>query len=174
MVTADGYFKGMHEDISWHKVDAEVNEYITDQLRTADTLLFGRKTYTVMEDFWPREEAFKEDPAVAEMMARYLKIVISTTLEKTNWNNTRLINRNVPEEVQKLKQEPGKNLFIFGSAALSELLMHHHLIDEFRLMVNPVTLGAGISLFKNTPMDLQLLKAKVFGNGNILLCYFPK
>ena len=173
MVTADGYFEGMHEDISWHKVDEEVNEFITAQLRTTDTLLFGRKTYMVMENFWPREEAFKEDPAVAEMMGDYLKIIFSTTMQKTGWKNTRLVNRNAVEEVEKLKKETGKDLFIFGSAELSNLLIQHRLIDEFRLMINPVILGNGRPLFKHRYVNLQLLKARVFGNGNVLLCYIP-
>ena len=166
MVTADGFFEGMHGDISWHKVDEEVNEYITTQLRTTDTLLFGRKTYQVMEDFWPGEEAFKQDPAVA-------KIIFSTTMQKTGWKNTRLVNRNAVEEVEKLKNLPGKDLFIFGSAELSHLLIQHQLIDEFRLMINPVILGNGRPLFKNRHVNLQLIKARVFGNGNVLLSYMP-
>ena len=173
MVTADGFFEGMHGDISWHKVDEEVNEYITTQLRTTDTLLFGRKTYQVMEDFWPGEEAFKQDPAVAKMMGDYLKIIFSTTMQKTGWKNTRLVNRNAVEEVEKLKNLPGKDLFIFGSAELSHLLIQHQLIDEFRLMINPVILGNGRPLFKNRHANLQLTKASVFGYGNVLLSYMP-
>ena len=173
MVTTDGYFEGMQGDISWHKVDEEVNEFITEQLRTTDTLLFGRRTYQVMEDFWPTEEAFRQDPAVAEMMGNYLKIIFSTTLQKTGWKNTRIINRNAVEEIEKLKKMPGKDMFIFGSAELSQLLIQHQLIDEFRLMLNPVILGMGNPLFKKKHLDLQLIKVKVFGNGNVLLCYLP-
>lgn len=174
MVTADGYFEGMHEDITWHKVDEEVNEYITDQLRTADTLLFGRKTYKVMEDFWTSAEAIEQDPAVAEMMGNCLKVIFSTTLQKTGWKNTRLVHSYAVEEIEKIKKLTGKNIFIFGSAELSNLLMQHQLIDEFRLMINPVVLGNGKPLFKNRHVDLHLIKAKVFGNGNVLLCYIPK
>lgn len=173
MITADGYFEGIEEDISWHKVDKEVNDFFTDQLRSTDTLLFGRKTYQVMEDFWPGETAFKEDPVVAEMMGDYLKIIFSTNLKNTNWKNTRLVNNNAVLEVEKLKKETGKDLFIFGSAEISDLLIEHHLIDEFRLMINPVIIGNGKPLFKNRHIDLQLIKAKVFGNGNVLLCYIP-
>lgn len=173
MVTIDGYFEGMHGDIRWHKVDEEVNEYFIDQLRTSDTLLFGRRTYMVMEDYWDSEAAMQEDPVVTEMMGNYLKIIFSTTLQKTGWKNTRIINRNAVEEIEKLKAMAGKDIFIFGSAELSHLLAQHQLIDEFRLMINPVILGNGIPLFKKKHLELQLKKAKVFGNGNVLLCYIP-
>ncbi len=173
MVSADGYFEGMHEDTSWHKLDEEVNNYMTDQLRTADTLLLGRKTYKVLEDFWATPEAFKQNPAVAEMMGNYLKIIFSTTLQKTSWKNTRLVHSYAVEEVEKIKNETGKEVLIFGSAELSNLLLQHQLIDEFRLMINPVILGSGKPLFKNKHVGLHLIKVKVFGNGNVLLSYIP-
>ena len=94
-------------------------------------------------------------------------------MQKTGWKNTRLVNRNAVEEVEKLKNLPGKDLFIFGSAELSHLLIQHQLIDEFRLMINPVILGNGRPLFKNRHVNLQLIKARVFGNGNVLLSYMP-
>lgn len=173
MVTADGYFKGHGEDINWHRVDQEVNEYIIEQLRTGDTFLFGRKTYTLMEDYWTGEDAFRDDPVVTELMRDHLKIIISNTLKSTNWKNTRLVSDHIIEEVQQLKKSPGKIIFLCGSGELSELLLHHGLIDEIRLIINPVTLGAGVPLFKNSKLNLQLLKAKVFGNGNIMLDYIP-
>ena len=174
MLSAEGFFTGAREDLSWHKVDKEVNEFMADQLQTADTLLFGKKTYQLMEDFWPTEEAFRQDPVIAQMMGDYLKIVFSSSLEKTSWNPTRLVQANAIEEVQKLKNTPGKDLIIFGSAALSNLLLQHQLIDELRLMINPVVLGQGKPFFTNLRLNLQLIKARVFGNGNVLLSYILK
>jgi len=172
MITLDGYFEGRNEDISWHRVDEEVNEFIVEQMKTADTLLFGRKTFKVMEDFWPTEQAFKLDPATAGMMSSCTKIVFSTTQKNTPWENTRWLQVNVAEEVKKLKEQQGKNIFVFGSAELCKTLIKNNLIDEFRMMIHPVTLGKGKPFF-HTKMNLQLLRTKVFGNGNILLCYRP-
>lgn len=173
MLTSDGYYKGQNEDISWHKVDKEVNEFIIEQTKTTDTLLFGKKTYKVMEDFWPTKEAHKQDPEIASMMSKYMKIICSTTLEKTNWKNTKLIKENVIDEVKKLKNQPGKDIFVLGSGDLCKTLIQHHLIDEFRLMIHPVALGNGNPFF-HAKLELQLLKTKVFGNGNVLLYYRPE
>ena len=172
MITADGYFEGQDADISWHKVDKEVNEFIIEQMKTTDTLLFGRKTFEVMENYWPTEEAIAEDPITAELMSSYLKIVFSTVREKSEWENTKFFNRNLTGEIKKLKGQEGKSIFISGSADLCRTLIKDNLIDEFRLMINPVILGKGDPFFYSK-INLQLLKVKVFGNGNVLLCYQP-
>lgn len=170
MVTADGYFEGQRKDISWHRVDEEVNEFMIAQLKTAGLLLFGRKTFEVMEGFWPSESAFEQNPEVAGMMKSYTKIVFSTTREKTTWENTKWYKENAAEEVDQMKRQESKNIFVFGSATLCKVLIKNNLIDEFRLMVNPVTLGKGRPFFYRK-ISLALLKTKVFGNGNVLLCY---
>lgn len=175
MLSLDGYFEGTHEDISWHHVDDEFNEFAIEQIKEADAILFGRKTYELMAGYWPTPAAIKDDPVVAGLMNSYPKIVFSTTLKEAKWNNTRLIRDNIEREVQQLRRQPGKNLFVFGSADLSAALWQMGLIDEFRIMINPVVLGKGNPFFKNTrdKMELQLRKAKVFGNGNVLLYYTP-
>ncbi len=103
------------------------------------------------------------------------KIVFSRTLEKVEWNNTTLIKDHVAEEITKLKQQPGRDLALFGSANLTSTLMQLDLIDEQRVMVNPVILGNGQPLFKRMQekQNLQLVKTRTFGNGNVLLCYRP-
>jgi dihydrofolate reductase len=176
MVTLDGYFEGRNADISWHNVDEEFNEFAIAQMKTAATLMFGRKTYELMESYWPTNEAINDDPVVAAMMNNFDKIVFSKTLGKAGWNNTRLIKENLLEEVKKLKSKPGKDVLILGSADLSSTLIKHRLIDELRVIINPVILGNGTPLFKNIDekTDLQLLKTKVFGNGNVLLSYLIK
>ncbi|MEO6845182.1 MAG: dihydrofolate reductase family protein [Ginsengibacter sp.] len=172
MMTADGYFEGHNEDISWGRVDKEVNEFITEQMKTGDTLLFGRKTFEVMENFWPTDKAFEQDPVIAPMMSSFTKVVFSTTRKNSRWENTKWFKANVLEEVVKLKEQKGKNMFVFGSADLCKTVIKHNLIDEFRLMIHPLTLGKG-KLFFYTKMDFELLKTKVFGNGNVLLFYRP-
>lgn len=170
MVTVNGYFEGTDNDIGWHKVDDEVNEFIVEQMKSMDTILFGRKTFEVMEKFWPSKKAVEADPIVAGMMGEYKKIVFSTTRDKSNWENTLFVRENAAAAITKLKSAPGKDISVFGSADLCRTLIQNNLIDEFRLMLNPVTTAGG-SPFFHAKMDLQLLRTKVFGNGNVLLCY---
>ena len=174
MVTLDGFFEGPNREIDWHNVDGEFNEFAIEQTGTVDVLLFGRVTYQMMASYWPTPSAIANDPIVAGQMNRVPKIVFSRTLEKAEWNNTRLIKDHIAEEILKLKQQPGKDLALFGSANLMSTLIQLDLIDEHRIMVNPVILGAGTPLFKTKGrLNMKLLKTRAFGNGNVLLCYEP-
>ncbi|MGN6542650.1 MAG: dihydrofolate reductase family protein [Ginsengibacter sp.] len=176
LMTLDGYFEGENADISWHNVDQEFNDFAIAQLKTADMLLFGRKTYQLMAAYWPTAEGIKDNPVIADLMNQIDKIVFSKSLEKAHWDHARVISEGLLDEVKKLKSIPGKDVFIFGSADLSSTFIDHDLIDEFRIMINPLILGNGTPMFKSitTKIDLQLLKTKVFGNGNVLLNYIPK
>jgi len=173
LITLDGFFEGPQQDIGWHNVDAEFNEFAVEQLGTIGVILFGRVTYQGMASYWPTPFAIENDPVVAAQMNSFPKIVLSRTLDKAEWNNTRLITDHVAEEITKLKQQPGKDLAIFGSANLTASLLHMGLVDEFRIMVNPIILGQGTPLFKdvNEKINLKLLKTRVFRNGNVLLYY---
>ena len=175
MVSLDGYFEGPNQEIDWHNVDAEFNEFALSQTNDVDTLLFGRVTYQLMASYWPTEAAKYDDPAVAERMNSLPKIVFSRTLDSVEWNNTRLIKDNVVEEITKLKQQPGKDIAIFGSSNLCVSLIKMGLIDEFRIMVNPIVLGDGHPLFNGLggKLNLKLLKTKTFNSGNVLLYYQP-
>ncbi len=175
MVTLDGYFEGPGQDISWHNVDEEFNEFAIEQLNGLDALLFGRVTYQMMASFWPTQFAKEDDPVVAEKMNAIPKIVFSRTLDKADWSNTRLVKEHVAEEVSQLKQLPGKDLAIFGSSDLAASLLHMGLLDELRIMVNPVVLGEGKSLFAgmHEKHNLKLLKTRTFRSGNVLLYYQP-
>ena len=175
MVSLDGYYEGPNGDISWHNVDAEFNEFAIQQLNEIDTLLFGRKTYEVMASYWPTETAIRNDPVVAGLMNSLPKIVISHTFEKVEWENTQLIKENIAEEIVKLKSQPGKDMAVFGSSDLTVSLAQMGLMDEYRLMVNPVVLGEGKTLLKGTQskLDLRLIDSKTFKSGNILLYYRP-
>ncbi len=173
LVSLDGYFEGPKREIDWHNVDAEFNDYAVDMLNSVDTLIFGRVTYELMENYWPTPDAIKNDPIVAEKMNTLPKIVFSRTLDKVEWNNTRLVKDNVEEEIQNMKKQPGRDMAILGSGSIVSLLAQRGLIDEYRIMVNPVVLGHGKPLFKGIRdrLNLKLIKAKTFKSGNVLLYY---
>jgi dihydrofolate reductase len=175
LVTLDGYFEGPKRDISWHKSDAETDEYAVQMLKSGDTLLFGRVTYELMASFWPTPHAIKNAPLVAEGMNNADKIVFSRTLKKVEWNNTRLVKDNIAEEVRKMKQLPGKDMTLLGSGSILTQLARQGLIDEYQLMVAPIALGEGTPLFKGIEhrLSLKLKTTRTFRNGNVLLCYQP-
>jgi len=175
LITLDGYFEGPNRDISWHNVDEEFNEYAIAMLNSLDMLLFGRVTYELMASYWPTQNAMKDDPIVAGLMNRLPKAVFSRSLAKADWNNTRLVKDHVAEEVQKLKELPGKDLAVFGSANLLSTLIQNNLIDEHRIIVNPLVLGQGSPLFNGFKgrMNLKLTNTRTFKSGNVLLCYQP-
>jgi dihydrofolate reductase len=178
MVTLDGFFEGPNREIDWHNVDTEdgeFNQFAIEQMDAVDTLLFGRVTYQLMASYWPTPTALEGDPIVAGLMNRLPKVVVSRTLDKAEWNNTRLIKDHIAEEVLSLKQQPGKDIALFGSATLMSTLIQMDLIDEHRIMVNPVILGDGNPLFKKTKdrQSLKLIRTRTFRSGNVLLCYQP-
>lgn len=174
MVTLDGFFEGPNRDITWHNVDEEFNEFAIEQLHTMDSILFGRVTYQFMESYWPMPDAIEDDPIVAGLMNSLSKIVFSRTVQKAEWNNSRLIKDNLADEIEKLKQQPGKDFGVFGSANLLATLTQLNLIDEHRVMINPVILGKGTPLFKtDTLTRLKLQSTRTFQSGNVLLVYQP-
>ena len=171
LVSLDGFFEGAKSwDLGWHESvwGDELERLSIDQLKSADMLLFGRVTYEGMAGYWPSAKG-----EVADRMNNIRKVVFSRTLEKPSWNNTRLVKGNAAEEVAKLKEQSGKDLFIFGSANLSSTLMRHHLIDEYRLCLAPIVLGAGTPLFKASPetMKLKLIEARPLKSGGVILRY---
>ncbi len=175
MMTVDGFFEGQGADISWHHVDEAFNEFAIEQLNSAGGLLFGRVTYQMMASYWPTPEAIANDTAVANKMNSVPKVAFSRTLDGAEWNNTTLVRGDAAQEIARLKQQRGKDLLVFGSAKLASTLVQHGLIDEFRVMVNPVIIGSGTPLFQGITrrLDLKLIETRVFGNGNVLLYYEP-
>ncbi len=178
MVTLDGFFAGPNGEIDWHIVDEEFNQYAIDLLNTVDTILFGRKTYQLFEGYWParyKPLTSKSDLEIAHDINNITKIVFSSTLESVEWKNARLLKEIIPEEIVKMKQQPGKNMVVYGSGSIVSALMNLGLIDEYRIIVNPVILGNGKPLFKGLKdkLNLRLLETKTFGSGNVLLCYRP-
>ena len=136
--------------------------------------MFGRVTYEGMAAFWPTPAGEQSDPDVAKAMNTTPKIVISRTLAQATWACTQVISTDAEAELAKLKQQPGKDIVIPGSSTLTASLLRTGLLDELRIMVNPVILGQGRSLFAGAGMTgLKLLKVEQFTSGNVLLCYQP-
>lgn len=172
MTSLDGHFEGLEHDLSWHNVDDEFNDFATQQLGEIGTLLFGRKTYELMAGYWPTELT-RDDPVVARLMNDAPKVVFSHTMNRPEWSNTTLVNDNAARAVRNLKDQPGKDIAIFGSNNLCVSLMQDGLVDEFRIMVSPVVIGAGTPLFKGIKdtVKLKLASDRKFKNGNVLLTY---
>jgi dihydrofolate reductase len=176
LVSLDGFFEGPQKEIDWHNVDDEFNEYAIGLLDQVDTLLFGRTTYKLMADYWPTAQALKNDPVVAGRMNSLNKIVFSTTLQAAPWSNTRLVKTGVAEELAALKRLPGKDIAIFGSSDLALTFLRNGLIDELQILVNPIVLGKGKSLFRgiDSRLKLKLKHTRAFRSGNVLLVYEPE
>jgi dihydrofolate reductase len=124
----------------------EGDKFKLDEVLEADALLLGRKTYEGFAKAWP---TVTDEVGFAEKMNSMPKYVVSSTLESADWNNSTVINGDVAEEVAKLKEEPGGNILVAGSAQLVQTLMDHDLVDEYRLMIYPVLLGSGKRLFRD-------------------------
>ena len=176
MTTLNGFYERGQWEIDWHNVDDEFTRFAIEQIESVDTLLFGRVTYEGMASYWPTPAAIADSPATAEQMNSLPKIVFSNTLEKAEWGNTRLVRGNAAEEVAGLKEQAGKDVIIFGSSDLAVSLAERGLIDEYRIMVNPILLGAGKPVFNglNRDVPLKLLGTRTFKNGNVLLTYAPE
>jgi dihydrofolate reductase len=178
-VSLDGYFVDRNGDMSWAKADhqdPEWDTFVAGNASGGGALVFGRITYELMASFWPTPAALEMMPVVAQAMNSAPKVVFSRTLDQVSWNNTRLVKgSDLAAEVRKLKHEPGADMAILGSGRLVAQLAPAGLIDEFQLVVNPVILGSGRTMFDGikTKLNLTLTRTRAFGNGNVLLCYEP-
>ena len=179
LVSVDGFFAGSKGDIDWHNYDAEMGAYSLQQMKSLGALMFGRTTYELMARYWPTPEGMKSEPEVARILNSIPKIVFSKTLKPVNdgpvWKNVRILHEIKPEEIVKMKEQQGGDIAIFGSGTISQQLTNLGLIDEYRLIVNPIILGSGKPLFSgvNGSQRLRLQSTKLFKNGNVLLCYEP-
>lgn len=171
IITLDGYFEGNQSwDLPFHNVvwGEELEKLSIEQLHAADYLVFGRVTYEGMAAYWINEKG-----EIADLMNSIPKIVFSKTLKSAEWNNTTLINENATAEIKKLKEEGGKDLYVFGSANLSETFVNDHLFDEYRIGVAPVILGSGRPLFKTgiASQNLSLVSTQPLKTGGVVLKY---
>jgi dihydrofolate reductase len=177
-VTLDGYFTGRNGDLGWAhegQQDAEWNAFVAENASGGGQLVFGRITYELMVSYWPTPAARESDPIVAERMNNLPKVVFSRTLAKASWSNTRLVKGDLATEVRKLKHEPGEGMTILGSGSIVSQLAQAGLIDEYQLVVKPVALGEGRTMFEGIKqkLSLKLTKTRAFTNGNVLLSYEP-
>jgi dihydrofolate reductase len=175
-VSLDGFVASPRGEMDWITIDDEIFRDAVMLAENADTALFGRVTYQMMESYWPTVLSNDSSNDLELQHAKWMedtnKIVFSKKLEKVEWNNTKLIKENIPLEIIKLKREPGKSLMIFGSPRLTHSFMEWNLVDEYRLNINPVILGAGMPLFNlHNRINLELIELKKFKSGVVGLHY---
>jgi dihydrofolate reductase len=182
-LSLDGYFEGPNHDLSWHNVDHEFNKFAIEQLTETGLILFGRRTYQLMEGFWPKAAVdlgtSPDNREVARLINNTEKIVFSRTLdsvrETENWKNVKLRRKVDPVEIRRLKEMPGKDIWV-GTSDLALSFIKEDLIDEFRFMINPVVVSGGRRIFEglNRKLDLELTESRKFDSGNVLLHYRPR
>jgi dihydrofolate reductase len=175
MMSLDGYFEGPNRELDWHLVDEELHGHFNEVLGAMDAFLDGRVTYELMAAYWPIADADPDAPASVAEFARIWrempKLVFSRTLEHADWNST-IVREVDPAHIRELKEQASGDLAV-GGAELAAAFREHDLIDELRLYVNPVVLGAGRLLFApgGARLDLRLVETRAFGNGVVLLRY---
>lgn len=178
-LSLDGYVAGPNGEMDWIVYNDEVAQYAYSLHNSTDAAIYGRVTYEMMAAYWPtmleNPDSAGNELAHAQWADKATKLVISTTLDTLEWNNSILIKDNIAEEIAKHKQQEGKDMWLLGSPALAQTLMQHDLIDEYRINVNPVILGSGKKLFAESDdmKSLKLLDSKVFTGGVVALRYEP-
>jgi len=176
----DGFVAGLNGEMDWINIDEEMFDFVGTMTKDADTALYGRVTYEMMQNYWPtageQPNASKHDKEHSAWYNKVSKIVLSKTINEKGLNNTTVISDQLADNINKIKKQYGKNILIFGSPAASHSLLNHGLIDEFWLFVNPVLLGQGIPLFKDVAeiTKLKLIETKTFSCGVIALHYETK
>ena len=172
VITLDGYFEGDKKwDLSFHNAvwGPELEKLSLEQLHSADYLVFGRVTYEGMSAYWKKAEG--EQAEIAKLMNSVPKLVFSRTLKEVDWNNTTLINGDASAELSRLKEQEGKDMYVFGSADLSSTFIKDDLFDEYRIGIAPVILGSGKPLFRQgmPSRNLALVSAQQLTPGGVLL-----
>ena len=173
-ITLNGFFKGKDEDISWHLHGEEGSKFSEEQLKSQNVLLFGRRTYEMMYNFWTSQMAHDIYPAVASQMNSSEKIVITNTLEKSDWQNTKILRGNLVEQLEIFASTPGNDITILGSGSIVAQLTDAKLIDTYQFLIDPLAIGNGVGLFNQIKekLNLHLVDCKIFKlSGQVLLTY---
>ena len=173
VTTMDGFYEGPNGEFDWLVPDEEFNDFAVRQLDEADTLGFGRATYEHMAAYWPTDQAQANDPAITSRMNTKPKLVFSTTLEQARWTNTTIIAGDAVEQLHTVKTGHGGELLVLGSTHLTAHFAAAGVLDELRIMVCPIAIGQGRSLFEDLKHRLAFTLAHVrpFDSGNVLLTY---
>jgi dihydrofolate reductase len=176
-ISLDGFVAGLNGEMNWIKVDDEMFDFVATMTEQADTALYGRVTYEMMQSYWPtageKPNASKHDKEHSAWYNKVSKVVLSKTMQEAGLQNTKVFGDHLSENINKIKQANGKNILIFGSPSASQSLLNEGLIDEFWLFVNPILLGQGRLLFKDLieTTNLKLVESKTFTSGVIALHY---
>jgi dihydrofolate reductase len=175
-VSLDGFLAGPKGEMDWIHVDDELWQHVHPLTDEADAVIWGRHTYQMMKSYWPKAAdlpgASQHDIHHGRWVNAATKIVFSNSLQKPDWANTRVV-KGVTPTVTALKQEPGKNILLIGSASVARSFISLGLIDEYRLTINPVLLGAGIALFptEKSRANLKLVSSKALASGVLAVHY---
>lgn len=169
-ITLDGFIEGKNGEVDWCVMDPDMG--FTQFLNEIDTILYGRKSYDLWGQYIPKEEDSEEEKEIWKLIHNKEKYVFSRTQTNTN-NQAIFINENILEEVNKLKNQPGKDIWLYGGASLITTFINLGLVDEFRLSVHPVVLGEGKPLFVDIKqrMNLNMINIRKFSSGVVQLIY---
>jgi len=173
-VSIDGYVAALDKSHPWSEgseEDEAFKRWILDSVWAAGAHLMGRVTYEEMAAFWPTSTS-----EYARPMNEIPKVVFSKTLQHADWPETRIARGDLAEEIGRLKREPGNDLIAYGGATLDQALSRLGLVDEYRLMIQPAALGAGLPLFKDlpAPLQLELVEATTYPTGVAIHIYRPR
>jgi len=176
-ISLDGFVAGPKGEMNWIKVDQEIFDHIGKRISETDAALYGRKTYEMMEGYWPtagdKPNASKHDKEHAAWDKKARKIVLSKTLKKADLTNTQIISDNLADKMNEKQQQKGSDILLFGSPTATHALIERNLIDGYWLFVNPIVLGEGIPLFVDIKdkIKLKLLTTRSFTSGVVELSY---
>jgi len=176
-ISLDGFVSGLNGEMDWIKVDEEIFDYVGKRISEGDTALYGRVTYQMMENYWPtagdKPKATKHDIEHSKWYIKVHKVVLSKTMKDTGLTNTEIISDNLSDRINEIKQQPGKDILLFGSPTATHSLIQQNLIDGYWLFVNPIILGQGIPLFVDIKdkIKLKLLNTQQFTCGVTELNY---
>ena len=176
-ISLDGFVAGLNGEMDWIKVDEEIFDYVHKRISEGDTALYGRITYEMMENYWPTAadmpEATQHDIEHSKWYKNVHKVVLSKTMKGTGLANTEIVNENLADRINEIKQQAGNDILLFGSPTATHSLMQLNLIDGYWLFVNPIILGQGIPLFVDIKdkTELKLLSTQQFTSGVTELSY---
>lgn len=178
IVSLDGYIEGPNRELDWFPDDnPQFERYADEMIDSVGLALYGRRSYEAMVSYWPEAEKNPRSPmdlAFAKRMNALPKVVLSRTLERADWNNTRIVGDHVKEAILELKQQPGKPLVAWAGAGLVATLAELDLVDEYRVIICPAVLGAGTPLFSpQLRPQLRLVRTTQLGSSVVVLCYEP-